>query len=170
MNGDEITQTIKAKLSQIEARENIRIMYACESGSRAWGFASPDSDYDVRFIFVRPVQDYLRVKELPDFIDAELNEVYDINGWDLKKFCKQLYKSNPVIFEWADSPIVYRTSEDWEKVKAVMKDYVCQRSMMYHYLGMASSSLKKYLKGEEIAYKKYLHILRAVLAASWVRV
>ena len=62
--------------------------------------------YDVRFIFVRPVEDYLRVEELPDYIDAELNEVYDINGWDLKKFCKQLFKSNPVIFEWANSPIV----------------------------------------------------------------
>ena len=115
MDEKEITQSIKEKLSQIEARENIRIIYACESGSRAWGFASPDSDYDVRFIFVRPVEDYLRVKELPDYIDAELNEVYDINGWDLKKFFKQLYKSNPVIFEWADSPIVYRTSEEWER-------------------------------------------------------
>ena len=78
-NNTEIVQLIKEKLSQIEEKENIRILYACESGSRAWGFASPDSDYDVRFIFVRPVQDYLRVKELPDFIDAELNEVYDIN-------------------------------------------------------------------------------------------
>ena len=81
---NEIIQEIKAKLTQIEERENIRIIYACESGSRAWGFASPDSDYDVRFIFVRPVEDYLRVKELPDFIDAELNEIYDINGWDFK--------------------------------------------------------------------------------------
>ena len=62
MNGNEITQSIKERLSQIEKRENIRIIYACESGSRAWGFASPDSDYDVRFVFVRPVQDYLRVE------------------------------------------------------------------------------------------------------------
>lgn len=168
MNGNEITQAIKEKLSQIEKRENIRIIYACESGSRAWGFASPDSDYDVRFIFIRPVQDYLRVKELPDFIDAELNEVYDINGWDLKKFFKQLYKSNPVLFEWANSPIVYQTSKDWEKVKAVMKDYVCKRSMIHHYLGLAKCTMKKYLVGETITYKKYFYILRAVLAASWV--
>lgn len=131
MNENEIILSIKEKLTQIEQRENIRILYACESGSRDWGFASPDCKaetcysacktaesrpksvacldstyYDVRFIFVRPVEDYLRVEELPDYIDAELNEVYDINGWDLKKFFKQLYKSNPVIFEWADSPIV----------------------------------------------------------------
>lgn len=106
MNENEITLSIKEKLFQIERRENIRILYACESGSRAWGFASFNSDYDVRFIFVRPVEDYLRVEELPDYIDAELNELYDINGWDLKKFCKQLFKSNPVIFGWANSPIV----------------------------------------------------------------
>ncbi len=73
---NENTQSIKEKLSQIEEHENIRIIYACESGRRAWDFASPD--YDVRFIFVRPVQDYLRSKELPDFIDSELNEMYDI--------------------------------------------------------------------------------------------
>lgn len=168
MNGNEITKAIKERLSQIEERENICIIYACESGSRAWGFASPDSDYDVRFVFVRPLQDYLRVKELPDFIDAELNEVYDINGWDLKKFFKQLYKSNPVLFEWANSPIVYQTSKDWEKVKAVMKDYVCKRSMIHHYLGLAKCTMKKYLVGETITYKKYFYILRAVLAASWV--
>lgn len=65
MNGNEITQSIKERLSQIEERENIRIIYACESGSRAWGFVSPDSDYDVRFVFVRPVQDYLRVDNFP---------------------------------------------------------------------------------------------------------
>lgn len=65
MNVNEITQSIKERLSQIEKRENIRIIYACESGIRAWGFASPDSDYDVRFVFVRPVQDYLRVDNFP---------------------------------------------------------------------------------------------------------
>ena len=106
MNENGIALSIKEKLFQIEQHENIRILYACESGSRAWGFASFNSDYDVRFIFVRPVEDYLRVEELPDYIDAELNELYDINGWDLKKFCKQLFKSNPVIFGWANSPIV----------------------------------------------------------------
>ena len=167
-NNKEIVQLIKEKLSQIEERENIRIIYACESGSRAWGFASPDSDYDVRFVYIRPIEDYLRVKEQLDYIDAELNDVYDINGWDLKKFFKQLYKSNPVIFEWADSPIVYKTTPDWEKVKLVMKYYICKRSMIRHYLGLAKSTMKKYLTGETITYKKYFYILRAVLAASWV--
>ena len=195
MNENEITLSIKEKLTQIEQRENIRILYACESGSRAWGFASPDckaetcysacktaesrpksvacldqtySDYDVRFIFVRPVEDYLRVKELPDFIDAELNEVYDINGWDLKKFFKQLYKSNPVIFEWADSPIVYRTSEEWETVKANMQDFVLQVAMIHHYRGMAKSNVRSNFATSEVVLKKYLYVLRPVLACVWI--
>ena len=168
MNENEITQAIKEKLTQIEQRENIRILYACESGSRAWGFASPDSDYDVRFIFVRPVEDYLRVKELPDFIDAELNEVYDINGWDLKKFFKQLYKSNPVIFEWADSPTVYRTSEEWEKVKANMQDFVLHVAMIHHYRGMAKSNVRSNFSTTEVVLKKYLYVLRPILACVWI--
>lgn len=191
MNEYEITQAIKEKLSQIEQCENIRILYACESGSRAWGFASPDSDYDVRFIFVRPVENYLRVKELPDFIDAELNEIYDINGWDLKKFFKQLYKSNPVLFEWANSPIVYKTTPEWESVKTIMKDYVLQVAMIHHYRGMgrrncflaisanekaklsrnpSSKDLGRALRGSagEIVLKKYLYVLRPILACVWI--
>ena len=195
MKENEITLSIKEKLSQIEQRENIRILYACESGSRAWGFASPDckaetcysacktaesrpksvacldqtySDYDVRFIFVRPVEDYLRVKELPDFIDAELNEVYDINGWDLKKFFKQLYKSNPVLFEWANSPIFYRTTQEWESVKAIMKEYVLQVAMIHHYRGMAKSNVRSNFATSEVVLKKYLYVLRPVLACVWI--
>lgn len=168
MNEKEITLSIKEKLSQIEARENIRIIYACESGSRAWGFASADSDYDVRFIFVRPVQDYLRVKELPDFIDAELNDVYDINGWDLKKFCKQLYKSNPVIFEWAGSPIVYRNTSEWEKVSEVMKDFIQDEKMLHHYKGMGKNNVRTNFCTSEVVLKKYLYVLRPVLACVWI--
>lgn len=168
MNENEITQAIKEKLTQIEQRENIRILYACESGSRAWGFASPDSDYDVRFIFVRPVEDYLRVKELPDYIDAELNELYDINGWDLKKFFKQLYKSNPVLFEWENSPIVYRTTQEWESVKAIMKEYVLQVAMIHHYRGMAKSNVRSNFSTTEVVLKKYLYVLRPILACVWI--
>lgn len=168
MNGNAIAQEIKAKLSQIEERENIRILYACESGSRAWGFESPDSDYDVRFIFVRPFEDYLRIKELPDFIEAELNEIYDINGWDLKKFFKQVYKSNPVLFEWANSPVVYRTTPDWNCVKTIMKDFVLQAAMIHHYRGMAKSNIRKNFFTSEVVLKKYLYVLRPVLACEWI--
>ena len=76
---------IADKLKEIEKSENVKILHAVESGSRAWGFESPDSDFDVRFIYVRKIDDYLKLQDTKDFIDWELNEVLDINGWDLKK-------------------------------------------------------------------------------------
>ena len=186
-----IAQIIKNKLSEIETRENIRILYACESGSRAWGISSVDSDYDVRFVFVRPMEDYLRVKNLPDYIDGELNEVYDINGWDLKKFFYQLLKSNPVIFEWANSPVVYKISSEWEAVKAIMNSYVLLDKMLHHYCGLSrrsglleicrnqndkitqnvSSSNERYSfcnSDNEVSLKKYLYVMRSVLACDWI--
>ncbi len=169
VNSNKITQSIKEKLSQIEERENIRIIYACESGSRAWGFASPDSDYDVRFIFVRPIQDYLKVNELPDFIDAELNEVYDINGWDLKKFLKQLYKSNPVIFEWAGSPIVYKTTNEWKTITQILNNHFSKAKALHHYNSITKNNLRRYFDGKiEVKYKPYLYNLRQCLSCEWI--
>ena len=81
---EKIIQEIHEKLKEIENKENVRILHAVESGSRAWGFASPDSDYDVRFIYVRPAEEYLRLDEPRDVIEWQLDEVLDINGWDLK--------------------------------------------------------------------------------------
>ena len=91
---DEMVKKIQEKLSEIEARENVKVLLAVESGSRAWGFASPDSDYDVRFIYVRPMEDYLRLDEPKDVIEWQLDEVLDINGWDLKKALVQFRRGN----------------------------------------------------------------------------
>ena len=88
-----IQDEIKRKLTEIEAREQVRILYAAETGSRAWGFASPDSDYDVRCIYVRPAADYLRLEKTRDVIEWQLDAVYDINGWDLRKTLQLLHKS-----------------------------------------------------------------------------
>ena len=101
---------IQEKLREIEGREDCRILLAVESGSRAWGFASPDSDYDVRFIYVRPRESYLRLNRLRDVIELPADDVLDINGWDLDKTLRLLYKSNPTVFEWFSSPLVYQTT------------------------------------------------------------
>ena len=98
---------ICSKLHEIEKENNVKILLAVESGSRAWGFASPDSDYDVRFIYVRPKEDYLRLENVRDVIELPIDDVLDINGWDLQKTLRLLYKSNPTLFEWFSSPIVY---------------------------------------------------------------
>ena len=163
----DILAEINEKLDEIEKKEGVRILHAVESGSRAWGFASPDSDYDVRFVYVRIKDDYLRLDEPKDYIEWQLDEVLDINGWDLKKALKQFAKGNATLFEWSGSPVVYRTTEDWAKVKEVSKQYFSEKTAVYHYYGTANSTLQEYLQGENVRYKKYFYALRPLLAAQY---
>ncbi len=107
---------IEEQLKEIEEKENVKIIYCVESGSRAWGFASPDSDYDVRFIYVRNKEDYLKLNKNRDVIEWRLDDVLDINGWDIQKALRLLYKSNPTLIEWSMSPMVYKTTPQWEKI------------------------------------------------------
>lgn len=111
------------KLQEIEKKENVKILLAVESGSRAWGFESPDSDYDVRFIYVRQKEDYLRLDKIRDVIELPLNDVLDMNGWDLQKALRLLHKSNPTLFEWLASPIVYLETPFAEELRAIMPKY-----------------------------------------------
>ena len=164
----DILAEINEKLDEIEKKEGVRILHAVESGSRAWGFASPDSDYDVRFIYVRPKADYLRLDEPKDFIEWQLDEVLDINGWDLKKALKQFAKGNATLYEWSGSPIVYRTTDDWARVKETAKQYFSEKSAVYHYYGTANNTLCEYLRGETVRYKKYFYALRPLLAAQYI--
>jgi uncharacterized protein len=103
-----MNQDINQQLTTIEQTQNVRILYACESGSRAWGFASPDSDYDVRFIYLQPRANYLSIYDRRDVIDLPVNAVLDINGWDIRKTLQLFYKSNGALYEWLQSPIVYK--------------------------------------------------------------
>jgi len=159
---------IRSKLREIEERENIRILHCVESGSRAWGFASPDSDYDVRFIYVRPKEYYLRLDKPRDVIEWQLDDMLDINGWDISKSLLLLYKSNPTLFEWNSSPIVYKTTKEWESVAEIINKYFVAKSGLYHYLSTAKSNYYEYLKGEKVRLKKYFYVLRPVLACKWI--
>ena len=116
-------QKILRKLHEIEKTENVRILLAIESGSRAWGFASTDSDYDVRFIYVRAQEEYLRLDPVRDVIELPLDPVFDINGWDLQKALRLMYKSNPTLFEWLASPIVYMETDFADKLRNRRNDY-----------------------------------------------
>lgn len=164
----DIIAEINGKLDEIERTEGVRILHAVESGSRAWGFASPDSDYDARFVYVRPKEDYLRLDEPRDVIEWQLDETLDINGWDLKKALKQFAKGNATLFEWSGSPAVYRTSEDWTRIKEVSKRYFSEKAAVYHYYGMANSTLQGYLSGDLVRYKKYFYALRPLFAARYI--
>ncbi|MDR1183364.1 MAG: nucleotidyltransferase domain-containing protein, partial [Coriobacteriales bacterium] len=111
--------TIQNELLEIEETERVRIIYCAESGSRAWGFASADSDYDVRFIYIRELCDYLRLDTARDVIEWQNDGVLDINGWDVQKALRLLHNSNPTFYEWGNSPIVYRETPEWDAVKVV---------------------------------------------------
>ena len=159
---------IEEKLKEIERRENVKILHCIESGSRAWGFASPDSDYDVRFIYVRPKEFYLRLDKTRDVIEWQLDDTLDINGWDIKKALQLLYKSNPTVFEWNASPIVYKTTNQWETVASVIDNFFVAKSEIYHYLSTAKRNKKEFLSGERVKFKKYFYVLRPLLACKWI--
>jgi len=159
---------ILEKLNEIEQKENCRIIFAAESGSRAWGFASPDSDYDVRFIYIRQKDAYLSLKPPRDVIELPINSVLDINGWDLGKALKLLQKSNPTMFEWFYSPIVYKSSCLAEEIKFIMPEYFSVKKSLYHYLSMAVGNYRGYLFGDMVRAKKYFYVLRPLLACRWI--
>lgn len=163
-----IEALVEQKLQEIEREENVRILHAVESGSRAWGFASPDSDYDVRFVYVRRPEAYLKLKPYRDVIEWELDETLDINGWDLQKALRQYHRSNATLFEWANSPVVYRTTEEWKEIHRRAAACFSVKAGLYHYYGTAKSNFMEYLQGDEVKYKKYFYVIRPVLACQWI--
>ena len=161
-------EIITAKIAELERKENVRVIHAVESGSRAWGFASPDSDYDVRFIYVRPKDFYLRLEKTRDVIEWQLDETLDISGWDLQKALRLLHTSNPTLFEWNSSPIIYKTTDEWVGIRAEIDDYFSEKSGLYHYLSTANRNYREFLKGEMVKLKKYFYVIRPLLACKWI--
>lgn len=164
----DVNREIEGKLKEIEKEEHVKVLYAVESGSRAWGVESPDSDYDVRFVYVRPKEDYLSIQERRDVIEWQLDEVLDINGWDLKKTLVQFRKGNATLFEWANSPIVYKTTGEWKEIYESCKAYFSRKAALYHYYGTANGTYKQYLQGDMVRYKKYIYALRPLLACRYI--
>lgn len=161
--------TIINELQKIEQEEQVRILYACESGSRAWGFPSQDSDYDVRFLYIRPQDWYLSIFDKRDVIERPISDMLDISGWDLHKALLLFRKSNPPLLEWLQSPILY-----WEKysiaeqIRGLSPLTFASKSCMYHYLNMARGNYRDYLQGQQVRIKKYFYVLRPILACAWI--
>lgn len=167
-NLSKMNDIIRQKLMEIEKQESVKIIFAVESGSRAWGFSSPDSDYDVRFIYVRPIEHYLKLERTRDVIQWQLDETLDINGWDFQKTLRLLHSSNPTLFEWSHSPIVYKNSDNWKRLMPVINDYFLAKSGVYHYLHMAARNNREFLQLEQVKLKKYFYVLRPILACKWI--
>ncbi len=164
----DIRAQIMDKLAAVEREHGVRVVYACESGSRGWGFASPDSDYDVRFIYVRPVREYLRIWPMRDVIEEVPGPVFDVNGWDLRKALQLLAKGNATLVEWLSSPVVYREDAALvARLRAASAQVYQPVRGFHHYLHMARGNYREYLQGEQVRAKKYLYVLRPLLAAQW---
>lgn len=178
--------TIEKAIREIERLDDVRVVYACESGSRAWGFESEDSDWDVRFIYVRSEDRYLSLTGQDDTIDRntslnmgtreyirDICDEHDIDlaGWDLLKTLNQLGRGNPVLSEWFCSPIVYQSRSPYAAmIKEQIQWFYKNKAGVYHYEHMARRNFNKYIKidGDQVIVKKYLYILRPLFAMAWL--
>ena len=148
----------------------MRVLFACESGSRAWGFASRDSDYDVRFLYVHRRDWYLSVEDRRDVIERPLTDDLDVSGWELRKALRLLRKSNPPLLEWLKSPVVYQHDPAFAaEFGALAAEFYSPQRCFAHYLHMASGNWRDYLRGrEQVSLKKYLYVFRPLLACRWI--
>jgi hypothetical protein len=160
---------IEATLSRLEKEYSIKVLFACESGSRGWGFASPDSDYDVRFIYVHKVDWYLTVFPGRDVIELPISDVYDVSGWDLRKALGLLRNGNATLVEWLSSPVIYTADQSFLKaVRDAAQQVHRPERAFHHYLHMAKKNYREHLHGETVRLKKYLYVLRPLLACLWI--
>lgn len=163
--------TIDALLARIRAEHGVAIPLAVESGSRAWGFPSPDSDYDCRFIYVRPLAQHLTTQRLRDVIELPIAGEIDVNGWDLAKALRLILKGNAVVVEWLQSPIVYTADEGVRaELLAFAEAHIDRTAVASHYRHFAERQIEVYLDATGVlALKKIFYILRPAMALNWMR-
>jgi predicted nucleotidyltransferase len=165
----EVRTRVMQALEEIEAKHDVKVLFACESGSRGWGFASPDSDYDVRFVYVHKLPWYMTVGAPRDVIELPISNELDVSGWEMRKALQLLRKSNPTLLEWLDSPIIYREDSHFAAhMREFAPDFFLWESVRHHYLSMAKKNFRGYLQGETVRMKKYLYVLRPLLAVRWI--
>lgn len=162
-------EIIQNEIKKIEQDYNVKVLFAIESGSRAWGFPSKDSDYDVRFVYMNTPDWYLSIDDKRDVIEVPINDLLDINGWDIRKALKLFRKSNPPLLEWLISDIVYHDAYGFkDEMLKLRHEVFSPRASLHHYLSMAKGNYRDYLQGERVKIKKYFYVLRPILACMWI--
>ncbi|GAA1859042.1 nucleotidyltransferase domain-containing protein [Myceligenerans crystallogenes] len=164
-----VVSAIDARLDAVEAQHRVRILWAIESGSRAWGFPGSDSDYDCRFLYVSSVEDYLGLRGRRDVIETPLDRIFDVNGWDVRKALGLMVKGNATAGEWLRSPIVYRGDAGFRgTLLELANDVVDPYALTNHYLHIAQNQLG--LLESSGALKKFFYALRPAATLRWMRV
>ena len=168
-----IKSEILRRIAHAEADHGVRVLLAVESGSRAWGFESPNSDFDARFIYARPKDWYLSIglEEQRDVIEYPILDEIDLNGWDIRKALRLFWKSNPAFIEWIQSPIIYVQQGSFrDQTRNMLPEvYSCERGV-HHYRSMAKTNFRGYLEAERVPLKKYFYVLRPLLSVRWIAV
>ncbi len=166
----DIRDCIRDRLDAVEAEDGVDVLFAVESGSRAWGFASPDSDYDVRFVYRHPRDWYLSLKERRDVIERDIDaREIDLAGWDIRKALRLLLKWNPALFEWLVSPITYRQSGDCRAaMRSLYEEHADLQAIGHHYLSLARTQWGRMDTGPQVKLKKYFYVLRPLMALHWL--
>jgi predicted nucleotidyltransferase len=167
----DVVRRIDGRLADIRAEHGVSIPWAVESGSRAWGFPSPDSDYDCRFVFVRPIDQHLTPWPRRDVIETPLDDVLDVNGWELGKALKLLLKGNSVIIEWLKSPVVYGGDPAFRDALLGFGERFADRQVIArHYLHMGQRQRRKHFTDHaSVPQKKIFYALRPAAALRWLR-
>ncbi|QKX16247.1 nucleotidyltransferase domain-containing protein [Microbulbifer sp. YPW1] len=166
-----VKNEILARIKKAEKEHGVRVLYAVESGSRAWGFESPNSDYDVRFIYAHPKDWYVAVdlEDKRDVIEYPIVDEIDINGWDVRKALRLFAKSNPAFIEWLQSPIVYIDRGSFaRRARELIPDIYSVKKGIYHYRSMAKTNYRSYLREDLVPIKKYFYVLRPLLSIMWL--
>lgn len=167
-----VQKEILMRLHMAEQEHGVKILYACESGSRAWGFESPDSDYDVRFIYCHDEDWYLsfNVESQRDVIEYPIVDDIDCSGWDLKKALYLFTRTNGALFEWLNSPIKYIENGVFaETLRKIAPQALNDTALCYHYSHMARRNAREYLFDNQVKLKKYFYVLRPLLAIRYIQ-
>lgn len=165
-----VEESIKKYLRALEAQEKVEILLACETGSRAWGFPSPDSDYDVRLIYKHDLNWYLRLSERKGTIERMLDDrEIDISGWDLRKSLLLLQKSNPPLLERIQSPIIYKSNQSFvSELNELAIQFYSRIATVHHYLSMAKKGMDEISGTSEYRLKKFFYTIRSAVACKWI--
>ena len=162
-------ERVLKELERIQREHNVRVLLAVESGSRAWGFASPDSDYDVRFIYVHRPEWYLTVHEHRDVIEEMLPDALDVSGWELRKTLRLFAKCNLALNEWLGSPLVYMENAKFKaELSTLIPQFFNPIAAIHHYRSMAEGAFKDHFVDGQIKIKKLFYVLRPLLACRWI--
>lgn len=166
-----VKEAILSRIEKAEKKHGVRVLYAVESGSRAWGFESPNSDYDVRFIYAHPKDWYVAIdlEDKRDVIEYPIVDEIDINEWDIRKALRLFSKSNPAFVEWLQSPIVYIERGNFaQRARELLSKVYSVEKGIHHYHSMAKTNYRGYLREERVPIKKYFYVLRPLLSIMWL--